>query len=175
MCGAGLAVAYNGAVRHHPRGGRAVFFVQCVECRLQVVFTDRCQKSEAAEVDSKDWNRCAFQQFRTEQHGAVAAHSEQNVHGGGELLEVDHRGGGQMLGRRLIGEQRPIQLGRFAGEPLEHIRGVRAFRVCNNTDFFHTVDCYRDPSDAQGLFKRMSRKINPTRCVIIPGKDIGWI
>lgn len=47
--------------------------------------------------------------------------------------------GRQVPGGLLIREQFNSKRSGPAGEPVKDVGGVRTFRVCNNTGFFHTV------------------------------------
>jgi hypothetical protein len=125
---------------------------QRTEGFIELFFAKSGEKAEASEVDSKDWNVCAVEEFGAEQNGAVAAEREQNIDCVGELIKFKRGGGGEMGGGLFIGEQRNPEGRGFAFQTLEDIRGVRTFRICDHTGFFHGADCCLNGTAAQDIY-----------------------
>ena len=69
-------VAHNDALGDGAGNRDTVAGFQRIECLFKIVLAHRGQEAEAAQIDSKDWNLRAVEQFGREQNGTIAAHRQ---------------------------------------------------------------------------------------------------
>jgi len=134
-----LCAAQNGAVGHRAHPFSAGSAAQGVKSLFQFALPDACQEAEAAEIDPENGNLRAGKLPGAEENGSVTAQGQHRIHRFGEPAQFKEGCRGQAGCGLPIGKQLDPEGPGLARQTLKNVGRVRTFRVCNDTDFFHSL------------------------------------